>query len=187
MNQRLIIILILAAGGMGIAYSTSGTIQIGPTSCIGLSCDAPDYSVYSVVSNDTVYSLPDSFMSSLYVGNDGHIISNGNNNNGYVLLNGTVVAAYSLNNSGNSQDIQQSTSGKYAVLVNSGSFPAVSIEVFRNNVHIQSIHLNESQFHSGGFLNANGIIGISPDGHYIGVIGEDTSGTNDRLIILRGS
>lgn len=177
MNQKLAIILILVAGGMGIAYSTSGQIQIGPTSCIGLACDSNDFTNYNtIVLNSTVFSGYDTSISQLTISNNGVVGSVGSNRNGVVLINGTVTFEGSPNNSGSSPELDQTTTGKYLAI-----FKVETIKVFKNGVFLQDLGVNTSQFTSRTGL------AISPDGHYIALMGKDSGSAHDRLIIFGGS
>lgn len=162
---------------MGIAYSTSGQIQISNTGCVGISCDGSDYTNYNtIILNSTVFSGYDVSISQLTISNNGVVGSIGSNRNGVILLNGTVTFEGSPNNSASSPELDQTTTGKYLAI-----FKVETVKVFKNGIFLQDLGVNTSQFTSRTGL------AISPDGHYIALMGKDSGSAHDRLIIFEGT
>uniref|UniRef100_A0AAT9JH15 ORF17 n=1 Tax=Nitrosopumilaceae spindle-shaped virus TaxID=3065433 RepID=A0AAT9JH15_9VIRU len=192
MNQRSLIAIIILAGigSIGSVLAYSGTISAGQGNfnnvlvtgtCTGCGAGEGSFTHYNTIAlNTTVTGFRDTLIGELHVGNDGAIISHGDNNNKIVYINGTQVFEESSHTTpGSSQETDQSQTGEYKIVLDTN---AGTVEVYKNNSFIQGLGLNTAQF--TGFKIG---IAISPDGKYIAVLGEDSGGAVDRLVVFQGS
>lgn len=193
MNQRYLIAIIILAGigSIGSVLAYSGTISAGQGNfnnvlvtgtCTGCGGGEGSFTSYNTVSlNTTVGSFGGTNFPRIIVNNMGTVVFSDSNANYVVTISGTTLFNNSTIGSSGNQELSQSINGIYQI-VNNDNVPKVSI--FKNNIYLQDLGINLSQF-----SNPFGKLGmaISPDGHYIAVIGEDSGVSSDRLLIFRGS
>ena len=194
MNQRLVIGLIIIAGigSIGSVLAYSGTISAGQGNfnnvlvtgtCTGCGGDG-SFTTYGLGLNTTIAGTSNDDASFIQVANDGSIL--GLNKGKYIFdvkLDGTIVSVDQNVNIGTTYDSQsaiaQSSGGEYKIAI----FANDTISIYKNNLVLQ--HLPVDTTHS--YLDSIEAIGISPDGKYIGIIGDDKGNTKQHLQIWQGS
>ena len=192
MNPKLAIILIIIGAGMsGIVYASSTVISdtgiITPSITVSGTCtgcgNEPSFSSYSLVLNQTVTGTGGSLGNLVQVSTDGSVLAqNGQPKTSVIKLDGTIVNVLSLpftetRNTFTQQ--QQSTTGQYKIILNSTQ----AINIYKNNIFLQKIQVNINS----AFTSGQEAVGISSDGKYIAIFGNDKSGAIDRIIIYQGS
>lgn len=204
MNQRLLIgiIILVGIGSIGSVLAYSGSISAAQGNfnnvlvtgtCTGCGGGSGSFTSYSVIANVTTPHLGVGSITSVdaIVSNDGYTISNDNKNTTLFSSSGTIISNhFSIGN--NVQGRDSTSDGIYKVQIDEDNYPDVTLDIFKNNISLQTIHFRASQFSGGAFCtNTGGIescaVSISNDGHYIAAVGVDSSNTASRLIVLRGS
>lgn len=192
-RQSLLIIAIIAGGSIlsGLAYGvTNGTIVVGDLTitgtCSGCGVVEGIYSHYNTIDLNTTLSLGfvNSQTTDVHISNDGNIIYSGNVLNVSMLHNGTwTLANFSYGNISDKQQ-GQSLTGKYQIILDDTT--NLNVDVLKDGLYLQALGINLSQFTTP---STNGAIGIaiSPDGKYIAVVGEDSAGFDQRILIFRGT
>ena len=196
-KQSLIIICILAAGSLlGTVYAASTVItDSGITTtnltvtgtCTGCGASEGDFTSYNtVLLNTTIVPLAtaDTVISSVYISNNGDVLSSGNQNNFLLKNNGTLIYTNATSINGFGKDISQSMTGKFQILTN--DFSSLEIKVFKDQAFLQNLSIDFTQFSNptnGGSIG----IAISSDGKYIAVVGKDFGALNDRILVFEGS
>lgn len=197
MNKETItILLILGVGGIfGVAYSASTIISdtgISTTNltvtglCTGCGSSEGSFTQWNTIDLNTTLSLGfvNSQTTDVHISDDGNIIYSGNVLNVALRHNGTWTFANSSYTNISDKQQSQSLTGKYQVILDDTS--NLNVAVLKDGTYIQSLGLNLSQFTTP---SSNGAVGIaiSPSGKYIAVIGEDSAGFDQRIIIFRGT
>lgn len=196
MNQRSLIAIIILAGigSIGSVLAYSGTISAGQGNfnnvlvtgiCTGCSGEG-SFTTYTTLLNQTIIGSSSATLRSLSVANDGSILAYDNNcRDSIVFLNGTqkVFGATDACTPDIHRLNGQSETGIYKFYAE--SLAGGTIRIYKNNVLLQTVTINTSQFDVTNFSDQ--AISISPDGHYIVVYGPDVGVTLQREVILRGS
>lgn len=187
-RKLFIIFTIIVSGSIlsGLAYGVSnGSIIVGDLtvtgSCIGCGGEH-EFTSWSTILNGTISGTSGKQTMDISVSNDGSVLDLDQGSKiSLVLVNGTVIFVTSTPNYNLAIPVfSQSSTGEYKIVeTNTG------IDVYKNNVHIQTLGLTLSQFKFGSLGNEG--IAISPDGKYISIVGIDSSGTIDRIVTFEGS
>jgi hypothetical protein len=195
-RQTLLIISIIATGSLFGAVYASGTIitDTGITTgnltvtgtCTGCGAGEGSYSNYNTIQLNT--TIGTAFIATQYtsmsISNNGNVVFGSNGNNTAVTIGGTIIQSGSGYASAPGVDIAQSITGEYQLIVVDDVH--YDLKVIKNGIFLQDIGIDLSQFISPDA--AKGVaMAISPDGHYISVIGKDSGGTSERLVIFKGS
>lgn len=197
MNKQLIAILSIVAIGsiLGVAYATgtvitntgitTGNLVVTGT-CTGCGAGEGSYSNYNTIQLNT--TIGTAFIATQYtsmsISNNGNVVFGSNGNNTAVTIGGTIIKSGSSYASAPGVDIAQSITGEYQLIVVDDVH--YDLKVIKNGIFLQDIGIDLSQFISPDA--AKGVaMAISPDGHYISVIGKDSGGTSERLVIFKGS
>lgn len=193
-KQTLAIISILAVGSLfSVVYASGTTItNTGITTpsltvtgtCTGCGSIEGSFTTYSLTLNQTVAGT---------AGNNGiftQVSTNGSSVSSdaapltaIVKLDGTVVSVTTTPNSyfsltsPNVQD--KSLAGKYMIITNTGG----TVDIYKNQALLQQITIDTT--HS--FSNTSVSIGISADGKYIVIFGDDKSNVIDHIQVWQGS
>ena len=190
-KQYIAIISILIGGSLlSIAYATSVSdttsvfqdVTILGT-CTGCGGDG-SFTTYTLDLNTTVTGTSNDDGSYIQVANDGSSLSI--NQGKYIFnvkLDGTIISVDQNVNIGTTYDSQsaiaQSSGGEYKVAI----FANNTISIYKNNLILQ--HLPVDTTHS--YFDSVNAIGISPNGKYVGIIGDDKGNTKQHLQIWQGS
>lgn len=195
-RQFLIILCIIVAGSIfatvsattisGDIITNNLTVTGTCTGCGVGGASEGSYSHYNTIDLNTTLSLGfvNSQTTDVHISNDGNIIYSGNVLNVSMLHNGTwTLANFSYTNISDKQQ-GQSLTGKYQVILDDTT--NLNVDVLKDGLYLQALGINLSQFTTP---STNGAIGIaiSPDGKYIAVVGEDSGGVDQRILIFRGT
>ena len=186
-KQSIAILSILIGGSLlSIAYATSTIVSdsgiITPSLTVnGNQIGEGSFTSYNTVQlNTTVIGFRDTLIGELHIGNDGAVILHGDSNNKLVYINGTQVFEQTSHTTpGSSQETDQSLSGEYKIVLDTSTS---TVQVYKNNNYLQALGFNSGQFTALHIGTA-----ISPDGHYIVIMGEDSGGAIDRIVIFKGT
>ena len=196
MKQLYIILCIIGVGSISsVAYAASTIItdtSITTTdltvtgTCTGCAAGEADFTNYNIIAlNSTVITgASNSIFGQLAISNNGNTAYVSSTYNTFVNLAGvTKFLNFTGVSSFKSQQLDQSRTGEYLVIFNDNT---PSISIFKNGVYLQDLGWKSSEFTTPS-LGSHISIGISPDGKYIGVVGLDIGGVDDRLVIFEGS
>lgn len=199
MNQRSLIAIIILAGigSIGSVLAYTGTISAGQGNfnnvlvtgtCTGCGGGEGSFTSYSTILNQTITGTTGWPARYLFVSNDGSNLGADNEpRNFLILLNGTVKFTQVIANSGFDKFVPeaiQSPSGEYKAILNTSGN---TISIYKNNVFLQNIGINLSQFSVTGLDSNDFAINISSDGKYISLFSADITGSVDRIVEFRGS
>ena len=192
-KQSLAIISIIAIGSLlGTVYATGSIISdsgiITPSLIVnGNQIGESSFTSYNTVALNTTSTNADNLINNVLISNDGTVMISGAAKNQIVTLTGTTI--YTNSSYGTSSGIKQivqSLTGEYQVILSSTGSGKVS--VFKNHVYLQDLGIKTSQFSGGGLLSdSQAGLAISSDGKFIAVVGKDSAGLTDRVLVFRGS
>lgn len=201
MKKQSILILLIILGGSSasIIYASGTTITntsvTTPTlnavnvnisgTCTGCGGGEGSFTVYSLVLNKTVTGTSGNNGVFTQVSTNGSSISSDSSSiTSIIKLDGTIVSTTTTPNtyqSATSPNIQdQSLNGKYMIITNNSG---PSLDVYKNQALLQQITIDTT--HS--FFNTSISIGISQDGKYIVLYGDDKSNSIDHIQVWQGT
>lgn len=153
-----------------------------------------DYSNYNTILLNYTTPNNEDGMNNVLISNDGNVITAGLSFNQVITSKGTTVytgiSSDAIGQVGRPAlglgEIVQSITGKYEAIINYEGKGSVS--VFKDGTFLQNLGINTSQFFSGILQDTIVRIAISPDGHYIAVVGGNaTNHEGTKVLIFQGS
>ena len=184
--------MLILGGLISVAYASSTIItDTGITTtnltilgtCSGCGASEGSFNSWNTMALNGSTSAVDLTLCFVKVGNDGAVLTEGNNRAALIYVNGTEKFNHASNGCASGNNIDQSMLGTYKVLLNSDA--AGKVSVYKSGQFKQLLGINLSQF-SGSSITT-GSIAISPDGHYIAVAAENSGASGDKVLVFQGS
>lgn len=191
-KQTISIIALLVVGTLfGVGYSASTVISDSGITTTNLTitgtctgCGSGSFINWTTSLNETIAGTGGHPNAGLFVSIDGSVSSTDTTSKtALILINGTVkTVTAGVPNMLNVGQLPyaQSIDGKYKVFLT-----ASGVDVYKNNVLIKTLGIDKTQFTAGVLGDES--VGISSDGKYIAVSGEDSGAAIERVLIFGGS
>ena len=188
-RQNLLILAIIGTGSIlsGLAYGvTNGQIIVGDLTITGTctGCGEPSFTTYATILNSTITPTHGNTIERLLVSNDGSILGYDQSRNSTIITKTGSFIAFAQDAGTNTGPYYngQSQGGEYKIIVNDSTN---TLFIYKNNILLQTKTITAANFF-GGTLGTCAI-GISGNGKYIAVYGDNSANDYNRLVILEGT